>query len=229
MKAWSVAIVGVGALVTTGLFAPAAGAASMAGTSDKQIARAGVLVAGDLPATYTQSRRDSSSDKQTEKLAKKQPACKKYLAFRKSVDKYPEAKSDDFNQGQTSLSDTVTVFPTAKQAKAAMNTYAASGMPKCFGQLLGKIAQQAGGTARSQIKKVKDVSVGDQSVAYEGPVAITESNGSSATLGFGNLVVRVGRGVLVYSYNHDAQTTITQDLQQAVSASGGRLQQALAG
>lgn len=211
-----------------GLIAPAAGAASTAGT-DRQIAQTGVLVAGDLPATYTQSPRDTSSDKQTEKLARKQSTCKKYVAFRKAVDKYPEAKSEDFDQGQTQIDNSVTVFPTAKQAKAAVKDYAASGIPKCFGKLVGKLAQQAGGKAKAKIEKVKDVKVGDQSVAYEGPVQITESNGSTATLGFGNLVVRVGRGVLVYSYNHDAQTSITQDLQQAVSASGGRLQAALAG
>jgi hypothetical protein len=200
----------------------------MAGAAT-QIAQTGVLVAGDLPATYTQSAHDTSSDTQTEKLAAKLSSCKKYVAFRKAVDKYPEAKSDDFNQGQTQIDNSVTVFPTAKKAKAAVDDYAASGVPKCFGQLVGKLAQQSGGKAKAQIKKVKDVKVGDQSIAYEGPVAITESNGSSATLGFGSLVVRVGRGVAVYSYNHDANTSITADLQQAVSASGGRLQQALAG
>ncbi len=76
---------------------------------------------------------------------------------------------------------------------------------------------------------MQDVTAGDQSVAYEGPVAITESDGSTTTLAFGNLVIRVGRGVLVYSYNHDAQTSIEADLKNAVSNSGGRLEQALAG
>jgi hypothetical protein len=229
MRARNIGPVVVVAAMAVGLLAPAADAASVGNASDEEIAAAGVLVAGDLPATYTASPRDTSSDAQTEKVAKKLAACKKYVAFRKAVDQYPEAKSDDFDQGQTQIDNSVAVFPTAKQAKAAVDAYTASGMPACFGQLVGKLARQAGGTAKSQIKEVKDVSVGDQSVAYEGPVVITESDGSRTTLGFGNLVVRVGRGVAVYSYNHDAQTTITADLQQAVSASGGRLQQALAG
>ncbi len=196
---------------------------------DKEIATAGVLVADDLPATYTQSERDTSSDSQTSKLAAKIRACKKLVAFRKAIKKYTEAKSDDFSQGQTLIDNTVTVFPSAAKAKAAVDAYSDSGLPACFGQLVGKIAQQSGGTASADIKEVKDVVAGDQAVAYEGPVEITESDGSTATLAFGNLVIRVGRGVAVYSYNHDAQTTITEELQNAVSSSGGRLQSALAG
>lgn len=219
----------VGAAFAAGVTALPAGAASVGRESDKAIATAGVLVASDLPATYTDSPRDTSSDAQTEKLAAKLPACKKLVAFRKAVDKYTEKKSDEFTQGQTQIDNSVTVFPTAAKAKAAVDAYAAAGLPTCFGQLVGKLAQQSGGQAKAQIEKVNDVSVGDQSVAYEGPVAITEKDGSTATLGFGNLVVRVGRGVAVYSYNHDAATSITDDLKSAVGNSGGRLQQALAG
>ena len=219
----------VGAAAIAGMLAPAAGAASAGGASDKEIATAGVLVASDLPATYTESPRDTSSDASTEKVAKQLAACKKLVAFRKAVDQYTEVKSDDFSQGQTQIDNSVTVFPTAAKAKAAVDAYAATGLPTCFAQLVGKLAQQSGGQAKADIKKVKDVSVGDQSIAYEGPVAITEKDGSKATLGFGNLVVRVGRGVAVYSYNHDAATSITDDLKSAVGNSGGRLQQALAG
>jgi len=229
MRGWQTAVAGVGVAVLTGVLAPAAGAASTGSPTDKQIAAAGVLVAGDLPATYAQSARDTSSDAKTQKLAAKLPACKKLVAFMKATDKNTEAKSDDFSQGQTLVDNTVTVFPTAAKAKAALDAYSATGLPGCFGQLVGKVAQQAGGKAQAEIKKVKDVNVGDQSVAYEGPVALTESDGSSTTLAFGNLVIRVGRGVAVYSYNHDAQLSISGDLKNAVSSSGGRLQSALAG
>jgi hypothetical protein len=219
----------VSVVMATGLLAPAAGAASTGSAGDKQIATAGVLVAGDLPATYTESPRDTSSDAKTQKLATKLSTCRKLVAFRKATDKYPEAKSDDFDQGQTKIDDTVTVFPSAAKAKAAVDAYSATGLPACFSQLVGKLAQQAGGKAQGDIKKVKDVSAGDQAIAYEGPVTITESDGSSGTLAFGNLVIRIGRGVAVYSYNHDAQTTITDDLKRAVNSSGARLQDALAG
>jgi hypothetical protein len=222
-------MVGLGAAVLTGVVAPAAGAASTGRATDRQIATAGVLVAGDLPASYTQSARDTSSDAQTQKLAAKIPACTKVVAFMKLTDKNTEVKSDDFAQGQTLVDNTVTVFPTAAKAKAAVDAYAATGVPKCFGQLVGKVAQQSGGTAKADIEKVSDVTAGDQAIAYEGPVAITEADGSQATLAFGNLVIRVGRGVAVYSYNHDAQTSIQTDLRNAVESSGTRLQDALAG
>ena len=227
MRGWRVLVVCVGAVVAIGVLAPAVGAASTGSATDKEIAKAGVLVAGDLPATYAESPRDMSSDKETDKLAAKIRACKKLVAFMKAVDKYPEAKSDDFDQGQTQIDNTVTVFPTAAKAKAAVDAYSATGLPKCFGQLVGKLAQQAGGTAQAEIKKVQDVTAGDQAVAYEGPVTITESDGSTSTLAFGNLVIRVGRGVAVYSYNHDAETSITDDLKNAVVSSGTRLQDVL--
>lgn len=219
----------LGAAMVIGVLAPAAGAASTGSATDKEIATAGVLVASDFPATYTQSPRDPSSDAKTKKVAAKLSACKKLVAFLNVTDKSPEAKSDDFTQGQTQIDNTVTVFPTAAKAKAAVNAYAATGVPACYGQLIGKIAQQNGGKATADIKKVNDITIGDQAIAYEGPVAITGSDGTSTTLAFGNLVVRVGRGVAVYSYDHDAQTSITDDLQAAVSSSGGRLQRALAG
>jgi hypothetical protein len=227
MRGWRIVMAGVGVAVLTAGFAPTAHAAST-GPTDKEIATAGVLVASDLPATYTESPRDTAGDAQTLKLAAKLPACKKLAAFMKATQKSSDVKSDDFSQGQTSIDNTVTVFPTAAKAKAAVDTYANTGVPACFGQLVGKIAKLSGGTAKADIKKVKDVSIGDQAIAYEGPVTITESDGTTSTLGFGNLVIRVGRGVAVYSFNHDAQTSITDDLNAAVSSSGGRLQQALA-
>jgi hypothetical protein len=229
MRGWRTIVVGLVAAALTGVLAPAAGGASTGSPSDKEIASAGVLVASDLPATYTQSARDKSSDAKTDKLAAKVPACKKLVAFMKVTDKNTEVKSDDFTQGQTLVDNTVAVFPTAAKAKAAVDAYSATGVPACFAQLVAKFAQQAGGKARADIKKVKDVSAGDQSVAYEGPVLLTESDGSTTALAFGNLVIRVGRGVVVYSYNHDAQLSISDDLKSAVSSSGGRLQQALAG
>src|SRR5881396_2359859 len=120
MRGRRIVMVLVGAAVVTGLIGPAAGAASTGNATDKEIATAGVLVAGDLPATYTQSARDTSSDAQTLKMA-------------------------------------------------------------------SKLAAQSGGTAKADIKKVHDITAGDQAVAYEGPVTITGSGGSTTTLAFGNL------------------------------------------
>ncbi len=114
------------------------------------------------------------------------------MAFTKATKKNTEVKSDEFTQGRTQIDNCNAVFPTAAKAKAAVDAYAATGVPACYGQLLGKIAQRAGGKATADIKKVRNVTAGDQSVAYEGPVAITESDGSTTTLAFGNLVIRVG-------------------------------------
>jgi hypothetical protein len=227
MLGWRVVVVGVGAALVAVVLAPVAGAASTGGATDKEIATAAVLVASDLPATYAQSARDTSSDAQTLKLVVKVAACKKLVAFTTATNKSPEVKSDDFRQGQTQIDNTVSVFSSAAKAKAAVDAYAATGMPGCLGQVVGKIAQQAGGKAQSSIKKVQ-ITAGDQAIAYEGPVQITESDGSTSAIAFGTLVIRVGRGVAVYSYNHDPQVDISSDLRNAVSSSGQRLQSALA-
>jgi hypothetical protein len=220
-------LVGVVAVSTLTVAPATANAATSGGTaSDKELATTGVLVASDLPA-YTQTPRDTTSDDATTALAKKLPACKKLAAFMTAVKKNPEAKSDDFDQGQTTIDNTVTVFPTAAQAKAAMDGYAAAGLPACFAKLVAKLVQQMGGQAQASIKKVNDVTAGDQAIAYEGPVAVKASDGSTANLAFGNLAIRIGRAIAVYSYNHDSQSDISADLQTAVENSGTRLQNAL--
>lgn len=219
-------LVVVGTMIGAGA---SAGGATTTGNNarNKEIATAGVLVASDLPATYAQASRDTSSDTSTTKMASKIATCKKLVAFMTAVKKNPEVKSDDFTQGQTTIDNTVTVFPSAAQAKAAVDAYAATGLPACFGQLVTKLVDKAGGHAQASIKQVKDVTAGDQAIAYEGPVAIKAADGSAANLGFGNLVIRFGPAVVVYSYNHDAQTDISSDLKNAVDASGSRLQSAL--
>jgi hypothetical protein len=224
-------LVGVVAASTlTGVSATASGAATADGSAnDKELATAGVLVASDLPTSYTQAPRDTESDTATTALAKRIPACKKLAAFMTAVKKNPEAKSEDFNQGQTIIDNTVTVFPSATKAKAAMAGFAAAGLPTCFAQLVSKLAQQMGARAQASIKKVNDLTAGDQATAYEGPVAIRAADGSTANLAFGNLAIRIGRAVAVYSYNHDAQTDISADLRTAVENSGSRLQNALQG
>ena len=82
MRGWRVVVAALGVAALSGVLVPAAGAATTGGATDRQIATAGVLVASDLPTTYTQSARDTSSDAQTTKVAAKLPACKKLVAFR---------------------------------------------------------------------------------------------------------------------------------------------------
>ena len=224
------------ALVVSGLAvsalvvgAPAgAGAVSTGGSSsNSQIAKAGVLVSADLPAGYVQKKHDTSSDKATQKTASKIAECKKLAAFFQTVKKYKQAKSPDFDQADTTISNTVTPFPSASKARSAMGTYTAAGLPACFGKLLAKVVASQGAQVTADIKQVGGVDVGDQAVAYEGPVDIAAKDGSTARLGFGTLAVRVGRVVDVYTYSHAAETDVSTTLENAVQSSLTRLQQAL--
>jgi hypothetical protein len=61
------------------------GVAGASKASDQKIADAGMLEPGDLPATWIQQARDPSSDKTTDYAAKRIPACKKYVEFRKTA------------------------------------------------------------------------------------------------------------------------------------------------
>ena len=70
-----------------------------------------------------------------------------------------------------------------------------------------------------------DVGVGDQSVAFEGPVQITEKDGSTSTLSFGVLAARFGRVVTVYNYS--SADDVSAVVQHAIDASSARLRAAI--
>jgi hypothetical protein len=213
-------------VVVLASWAPPVGALS---SSDQQLAQSGVLMASDLPTTYTETPRDASSDSSAQKAAAKIPACKKLGAFMRAVKGFAHVNSADFDEGQTSISNGVTVFPSAAKAKAALTGFASAGLPVCFDKFVPQLASSAGGSAVAQIQKVSDVTAGDQAVAYEGPVQITESDGTSETLAFGYIAIRTGRGVDVYSFTHTADSDISAVLDAAVGATLTRLTAALSG
>src|SRR5262245_31872316 len=78
---------------------------------DEAIAATGVLIASDFPSSWSQGPRDHSDDDHTDAVAAKIASCRQFIAFSKSNHKNPRAESDDFTQGDSSMSNAVNMFP----------------------------------------------------------------------------------------------------------------------
>ncbi len=103
--------VSVGAGVSAGAASVPAGAAS-----DRTVARAGTLVAKDVPSAWTSKPPDNSGEQALKKAAAGIPTCREYLAVRKSTDTATNAESRTFTDGANELSNEVWVFPNAAKA-----------------------------------------------------------------------------------------------------------------
>ncbi len=218
------------AVLLTALAATAPAAASTSG--DSTIARTGVLVGDDFPAGFTPSAASGSSHADNVKLAKGVDGCAPYVTLQKALIPLPQAKSPKFDDASRSISNEVDVFPTDKAASAALVLYAKSSMVGCLENLFEKQIRQGASTQQA----IDDVTVdldrqdiaelGDESVVYEGSVALTGTDGTQSKLGIGAAAVRVGRTVDVVSYSTDG-TSLTDVLTPAIDASVARLRTAL--
>jgi len=222
----------VGAIAVAGFAGPVGG---LSASADQQLAKAGALTLADFPQGWAQKARDSSSDTQVQKAAEKLPSCKQFAAFGKANSANPKANSPDFDLGGASVSNTVSLYASEAKAVAAMKTFGASALPICLEKLFRaefaaefkkdpKTAKQIDSVAVS-ISRTRGVDVGDQAIAYEGPVTVSLKDGTSVKLGLGFIAVRVGRAVSGFSYSAD--TDISAALQPALLGSIGRLQTAL--
>jgi len=228
----SFAIAGTAAI---GLLAGPVGAA----TSDAQIAKAGTIVASDLPATWTSKAPDNSSNKKVEKIAAKVPSCKSYLAFTKANQGTTNAESRDFSQGDDDLSNKAFVYKNNAAAQTAMRAISASNVSDCLTTVFQKVldAQIASDpasrktvkSAAASIEPVADLpGVGDDAVGYAGGLNIQLTDGTAQQLLLGVLAVRNGRAVTTFSFSAPpADSGFTSVLDNAIDASITRTQDAL--
>ena len=222
-----VCVVGVGGL------AAEAGAASKA--NDATVAKAAVLRIDDFPTTWTQKKRDISGDAATERAASEISSCKQFAGFMHANKKNVRALSPDFDLKQSSISNTVNVFPSEKAASSALATFGSGSVPTCLNKLFTALlkAQFAKDktlsaqikSIRSQIATAPGVTVGDESVAYAGTLVVSLKNGQGITLEVGNEAVRVGRVVNDFAYTADSD--ISTVLSDAMNSSTARLVSAL--
>jgi len=216
--------------------APAAGAAS--GDGDGKIAQAGVLVLSDLPTTWSEHKRDTSSDTAADAAAAKISSCKTYRSFRQSLDvvKRSRVRSSDFKLGDSTFNNTVNVFANEKSADKVLTTFGNSSIATCIDKLFTVLFQQQVASNKATAAQIKGIEVdvkpydianyGDDTVAYEGTATVSFKDGTTLGIGLGNTAVRVGRAVSDYSYTVFDQASVDA-LSPAVEKSVARLQAAL--
>jgi hypothetical protein len=220
--------------VALALVALTAGPAAAATSSDQQLAKAGVLQLSDFPSGWKQGARSPASDAQVDAQAAKIASCRPFRAFTAENRKHPRAKSPDFDFGQASVTNTVSVFPSTAKAVAAMTTFRDDKLPTCLRELFNAVFTKQlhkDKTVAKQLASIttdvglaKDVSIGDDAVVYQGTVDVKLKDGTTQTVGLGFLTVRVGTALSGYSYTSD--TDISAALQPAIVTSVSRLQRA---
>ena len=223
-----VALLTVASLVA--LAAPGAAAA----TTDKQIARAGVLVQSDFPADWTSRARAKTPDAALDAAAAKIASCKSFLAFSKANRKNPRVLSPNFEQQRSSVTNAVSVYPSDAKAQATIHTFSDTRMPDCLQKLFNAIYQrqlQQDPKTRNQVTSVTttigtlpDVRIGDEAVVYQGTVDVGLKDGSTQVIALGFAASRVGKAIAGYSWTSD--TDISDTLQPAIVTSLTRLQNA---
>lgn len=231
---------GVATLTAAVVAAFAAAPASAASSSDKKTAKAGVIVAGDVPSSWQSSPADDSSDKEIEKAAKKVPACKSYLAARKTLDPAPKGESRDFLTGDETLSNEVWVFSSTAKAKKAFTAMSDDAIEGCLttlfqGQFENLAASEPSvADVQVAIAQTTDLpDVGDAIVGYGGGAEVTLTTGGVQRLPVSNAIVRVGRSILSYTFSGGPTTTgaytpaFLDGVDGALSATITRMQDAL--
>jgi hypothetical protein len=215
-----------------GLAAPATAATK--GSNDKQIAKAGTLVLADFPAGFVAKASTPSSSAKNIKLAKGVSGCAPYITLQKLTNAQPQASSKDFKDDSRTVSNEVDVFTSARAAGGALALYAKPSMVSCLQKLFEKQFEQDP-TTKGKIASLvvtldrQDIAgLGDDSVVYEGNIALTGTDGSSARIGVGNAAVQVGRAVNDVTYL-TTSATLTDILTPAIDASVTRLRSALGG
>ena len=230
-------VVAVVVVSVAALFATAAGATTTttAGTStDEQLARTGVLQQTDFPAGWQQTARGPTSDTELDAQAAKIPSCKPFRTFSATNRRQPRAKSENFDQGQSSVTNTVSVFPSTDRAVAAIATFRDARITGCLERLFTAIYRKELEKEPKTAKQLKSITtnlgrqdairLGDAAVVYQGTVEVSLKNGAKQTVGLGLVAVRAGRALAGYSYTFDQD--ISAALQPAIVASVTRLQRA---
>jgi hypothetical protein len=209
----------------------AAGAASK--SADAVLAQSGIFVSSDLPAGFAAEASSDKSHAENLRLAKGVDGCGPYATLQKSVMAVPQAKSPRFADETRSIGNEVDVFPTNRAATGALALYSKPSVVGCLENLFEKQVRQDP-TLRGSLDDVvvtldrQDIAgLGDDSVVYEGSIALTGTDGSTNEIGIGSAVVRVGRAIDAVTYSTTG-ASLTDVLSPAIDASVSRLRSALA-
>lgn len=172
------------------------GSASVAGAAsskDQAILTAGVIGAGDVPATWQSAAQKDSGVKQYKGIA----ACKQAAAAEATARRGPRKLSPQFvdpSTNNTLAENVAIVFKDAKTATRYLTTFEGSSTPACLGAVLQhQIGNQGQVGTFSPITSLQGV--GDQSLGFAVPIQT-----QSGTLIADYVAVRVGRALLEFTF-----------------------------
>jgi hypothetical protein len=203
-----------------------------AATDDRQVAQVGVLRLGDFPTGWKQTAPGADAEAGIDAQAAKITRCKPFAEFAKQNRQNPRATSPEFDLDQAHVSNTVSIYPSAARATAAIALVRDSKLPGCLEQLYDAVtrrellhdkrAKQQFQSVTTKVARERGIRIGDDAVVYQGTVDVRLKNGASQPFGLGFVTVRVGAALVGYAYTAD--TDISAALQPAIVASVTRLQ-----
>jgi hypothetical protein len=192
--------VGVPVAASLALAGPALAAGETKG--DQAILKAGVITKADVPAEWTSTKRDSSSQ-----ALKGLRECKRInTAVADAKKNNPRARSRDFadpvQEHATSAENAVYAFPNKGTATRFVSAYQGAAATACFDKLAAEVGKGRPTTGPPTAAPITDLQgVGDEATGYEIAATFTQ-DGGTATLYIDFVVVRVGRAVMGFGFTN---------------------------
>ena len=198
-----------------------AGPAS-AGSNDQAIADAGIIEAGDMPATWSSSPQDRSSVKKNLAVAKRTKGCTQYVKFAVANEATTKAESDDYELDGQQLSNLSYVHKSEAVATKLMESLQDPSVVGCLQAVLEKGIKTEILKDKDARRQIDDVTlelgettldeIADDQVAYEGTLTITLKDGSEQEIDVALVALRAYRVILTYSISAPPDATDIPDV-----------------
>ena len=218
----------VGSMVLALVAGPAAGAAAPAVSlrpGDGRLLAAGVVTAGDVPASWQPSRQSNDL-----KAFSGIPTCRRIYAVSVAANRaVPNVLSRQFtdpaSNQETTASDQVFAFRTVRAASAYLVAFEGPNVEPCLNATLQRVLAGSGvtNTTAASAPITTLTGVGDASTGQQITVS-AQASGQVVTLVADFEFVRVGRAVMLFEFLH-ADTTLPEG-PQIVTSVVGRVQAA---
>lgn len=214
---------GVGMLVAACVAVAALGAPGTAGAakstkSDRQIARAGLFVAGDVPSSWQAAAKPTPDDKSFDRLTRKTPSCAPTVKGRAALQKGTAAKSVDFTLAPDTMNDQVWVLDRVGDATKAFAQLADESVSVCYTEALDQLFTTELASASLQDVDVRvrkspllptadGRTIGDEAFILAVAVRIVPTSGATQTVSVISIFARTGSAITNYVLGSEPTST----------------------
>jgi hypothetical protein len=207
------------AMLCAGLVAGTASAAVAGSSDDQDIADASVLTEDDASDFGFVGERVTNEILSPPNV----PECKKIRALDKASDRAPNAETAFTDGTAINVTTKVTVYPSARAARALVRAYTGSSGEECLDATLERNLRKTldPGSEYEFTSEAIDVPLGDSSIGYRVVITVTDSAGNSFALYVEGGLIQVGRGLVQqtvqspdapFDGSEDLATIVTDDL-----------------